>query len=175
MRNRVTPIRYVHAGSPDFSSDFYNLVLDTPGTLKSEGVDMHGLYARMLSENGLLAASDEEMNALSPGIRMVLNAVHSAHMSLIHQVQRLLPLVRVYEGAWIDRMTQKETMRVFYDEREWRGASFGDEKALRFKFEDVRYLVVQLLGQRNQPTLLPGSYVQAASRDDFQQVDFRDR
>ena len=38
-----------------------------------------------------------------------------------------------------------------------------------------QFVRLKLLGQGNQPTLLPGSNVQAAAGDDLQEVDFRDR
>jgi hypothetical protein len=38
-----------------------------------------------------------------------------------------------------------------------------------------QFVRLKLLGQGDQPALLPGSNVQAAAGDDFQQVDFRDR
>ena len=38
-----------------------------------------------------------------------------------------------------------------------------------------QFVRLKLLGQGDQPALLPGSDVQATAGDDFQQVDVRDR
>jgi hypothetical protein len=60
----------------------------------------------------------------------------------------------------------------------WRLVGFaGARQAIDLPGSDgpQQFVRLKLLGQRDQPALLPGSNVQATAGDDFQQVDFRDR
>ena len=151
MRNCVTPIRYVHKQSPDFSHDFYDRVLDLPKYMRFKNTDLHGLFLEIIAQSDLAEApSEEEMAALSPGVKNVMLAVNTAYLELISQIQRILPFVRLYEGVWRDRVTGEETNRVFYDEREWRAAAFDDEKAIPFRFDDIRHLIVSTEEERKQ-------------------------
>jgi hypothetical protein len=118
MRNGVTPIRYVHSRTREFDSDFYNLALDMPNALTAEGVDMHGMAAKLLRRMpGAPAPTDEELQALSPGVRQMMSCVNHSYMTLIAEIQKMLAFVRIYEGEWTDRSTNQVTQRLFYEER----------------------------------------------------------
>ncbi len=77
------------------------------------------------------------------------DSVKTLHAILDHHVRSWLEhfagafhLTRIYEGKWTDRVTKKETWRVFYDEREWRAISFEPYKHLEFRWDDVDALIV---------------------------------
>lgn len=143
IRNGVTPIRYVHAQTRGFDSDFYNMALDLPDALARDGVDMHGMAANLLrSMQGAPAPTEEEIEALSPGVKQMMSCVNHNYLTLLKEVRNLLAFVRIYEGEWVDRATNAETQRLFYEEREWRAAAFEDEGNLKFDIADVNYFIV---------------------------------
>lgn len=144
MANKVTPIRYVHSRSPDFTSDTYNKVLDLPRQLQEHGPDIFRLLGRVLADLGDPdAPTKAEFENLPNGIKKVMEAANSEFIGLLSHLHELMQYVRVYEGVWTDRVTKQETPRVFYDEREWRAASPSGDKIIRFKFRDIRHLIVK--------------------------------
>ena len=143
IRNGVTPIRYVHANTRGFDGDFYNVVLDLPQAMAREGVDVHGMAANLLRRMPKAPCpSEEDLKALSPGVRQMMSCVNHQYMALLAEVQKLLPFVRIYEGEWEDRTTKQVTQRLFYEEREWRAVAFEDSQNLKFNFSDINYFIV---------------------------------
>lgn len=142
IRNGVTPIRYVHAQTRGFDSDFYNQAFDLPNKLACEGVDMHGMAANLLRMMGVPAPTEEEIKVLSPGVKQMMSCVNHQYLTLLAEVRNLLAFVRIYEGEWVDRSTNQVTQRRFYDEREWRAAAFVDGDNLKFNFTDIKYFIV---------------------------------
>lgn len=143
MKNGVTPIRYVHAHSPDFTSDTYNIILDMPAHLRQYKDDLFQLFSKVLTDNGdNEAPTQEDLDSLPLEIKNLMNFVNMEYQRLLMHWHRVMQYVRAYEGDWIDRTTQQKTHRVFYDEREWRAASYAEGDWIQFKFDDIRYLIV---------------------------------
>jgi hypothetical protein len=51
--------------------------------------------------------------------------------------------LRSYNGHWKDRVTQKNTERIFYNEREWRALKPSDKHDfLSFEFNDINHIIM---------------------------------
>ena len=150
MQNEVTPIRYVHAHSPDFTSETYNKVLDLPLALQNHGHDLFKLLSQVLAESGHAdAPTDADFQNLPSGMKKVLAAANSEYLELLSHWHKIMQYVRAYEGDWTDRATKQPTHRIFYDEREWRAASPAEGDWISFKFSDIRRIIVTTDDERN--------------------------
>ncbi len=164
MMNEVTPIRYVHSHSPDFTSESYIKVLDLLWHLQEHGHDLFKLLSRDLADSGdAEAPTDADFQNLPKGIKKVMAAANSEFMSLLSHWHKVMQYVRAYEGDWTDRATSQPTHRTFYDEREWRAASPAEDDWIAFKFKDIRYLIVTTEAEKKAI----GEQLIAAS-DDFE-------
>ena len=162
--NEVTPIRYVHAHSPDFTSETYDKVLDLPFHLQKHGHDLFKLLSHVLAASGdAEAPSETDFKSLPNGIKRVMAAANSEFMELLSHWHKVMQYVRAYEGDWTDRATNQPTHRIFYDEREWRAASAAEGDWIAFKFKDIRYLIVTTEAEKK----LVAQQLIAAS-DDFE-------
>lgn len=162
MANGVTPIRYVHARSPDFTSETYNKVMDLPNYLRQHGHDIHRVFADVMAELGELDVPTEaDFQNLPIGIKSVMAGVNGEFLSLVSHMQAIMPYVRTYEGEWTDRATNKQKHRVFYDEREWRASTQDGDGKLVFGFDDVRSLIVTSNDERK---ILAQQLIAAADR-----------
>lgn len=143
MANGVTPIRYIHSRSPDFTSETYNKVMDLPNYLRRHGHDIHRVFADVIAELGELEAPTEtDFQSLPVGVKNVMAGVNAEFLSLVSHLRAIMPYVRTYEGEWTDRATNEQKHRVFYDEREWRASTHDKDSKLVFGFDDIRSLIV---------------------------------
>ncbi len=143
MMNEVTPIRYVHAHSPDFTSETYNKVLDLPYYLQEHGHDLFRLLSHISAESGdAEAPTDADFQNLPNGVKKIMASANAEFMSLLSHMNKVMQYVRAYEGDWTDRANGQPSHRTFYDEREWRAASPAEDDRIAFKFRDIRHLIV---------------------------------
>lgn len=68
--------------------------------------------------------------------------------SLVEVIQHSTGYVRLYEGDWTDRGTKEETIRKFYDEREWRAIGSAGE-FLKFTISDLSHVFVDTESERD--------------------------
>ena len=150
MRNHVTPIRYVHADSPDFTDNTYNKIMDLPGHLKEHKFNLFSLLRDISEEtDGPAAPTEADFQNLSAGMKKILTAANFEFMGLLSHWHKVMNFVRVYDGDWTDRATGQEAHRAFYDEREWRAASEIEDDCIAFKFNDIRHVIVTSEEERN--------------------------
>jgi len=167
MKNEVTPIRYVHAHSPDFISETYNLILDIPGYLRQHNDNLFEFLSQVLNEKGDDdSLTKEDLDSLSPGVKKLLAFANGEYLNLLSHWHRVMQYVRAYDGDWTDRSTGQKTHRTFYNEREWRAASYAEGDWIQFKFADIRHLIVTT---EDEKKALAEQFL--ASVDDFEITD----
>lgn len=149
MKNKVTPIRYVHPNSPDFKGEIYNKILDLPPYLKQHNNDIFRFVTRVLTElENIQAPTYEDLKKLPEGMKNLLSMVNLEFKRVLFHWHEVMKYVRLYEGDWIDRVTGKVTHRIFYDEREWRAATDDKNARLSFTFKDINHLIVKTENER---------------------------
>lgn len=149
IRSKITPIRYVHSNSPDFASVTSSKILDLPVDLGAHGNNVFQFFSRILRDNkSYLAPTNEDLANLPVPMQNLMSIVSVEFLSLLQHCRDLMPLVRIYEGEWTDRVTNQTAHRVFYDEREWRAVSWDSQAVLQFKFADIRHIIVQTEDER---------------------------
>jgi hypothetical protein len=102
-------------------------------------------YCRYLDEAGFEKPPSFEQDILSGsrGMRKLMELINDDYVEMMSAYARLVGLSRIYEGRWRDRETKVETVRRFYDEREWRAISLRpNEENLKFTFEDIDLIMV---------------------------------
>ncbi len=149
MRQKITPIRYYHSASPDHNDSQTRLMLDMLAEAKRDSAGVIGALISML-ESGGRAPTKEEFNATPDSIKLLMRDVNSLLLSCLEHYWKTFHFTRIYEGEWKDRATGKNTIRRFYDEREWRAVTFNPDAKLLFQFEDIKHIIVTAEAERKE-------------------------
>ena len=141
MSQHVTPIRYYHSQSPDHTDSQTRLMIDMLVESERNPNGVMGALMHFLADNGV-SPTKEELESLPESIKALLVSFNDFSLNCLEHYWKTFQYTRIYEGRWADRANQCDTLRRFYDEREWRTVSREPNKRLTFQLEDIRHVIV---------------------------------
>lgn len=169
MEKGVTPIRYIHYFTPDMNSDTFYEIKDTLGALGEFEGQFTRFVARVLQDHGKIEGITEaDWESLPEKFRKVIDQVDRELPKMFFHTLRYLGLARRYQGEWTDRVTEKKTVRIFYDEKEWRSLRYRrDQRNLTFTPADLINVIVRDRGEKD---LIRASLKGAVSLASYSQI-----
>lgn len=150
MQQGVTPIRYYHPQSPFQADQSARLMLNMLSGVNKEQHGLIGELMQFMREMRNAAPTDAEMNQLPTSVKDLHDAVNEVAKMWMNQFFGAFHFTRIWEGKWTDKATGRETLRRFYDEREWRAVTFDSNQRLAFELSDVRHIIVTSDEERRQ-------------------------
>ena len=152
MSQGVTPIRYIHHGTPDFTDESFYSIRETLRALPIYNGSICQMIMGMLQETeGIPFPTPAEFEALPEKFQRYFTQVDADIRPFILYTRRYLGLLRAYEGDWTDRETGSQTKRKFYDEMEWRSLKTKKNQGnLIFEEGDVIAILVPSESENNE-------------------------
>ncbi len=132
MRNKMTPVRYVHSDSPGFSGKLIEFQKIENNRRDSGEAFLPALIHHKTGEiPNIEGLPDEEKKLLKVFEQLIEEALQF--------ITDGAPFFKMYEG---DDPLQGSPLKRYYDEQEWRVASDDPNRDyLRFSWDDVRYII----------------------------------
>lgn len=139
MKNKVTPIRYVHYDTPEFKTDSFYNILNSIKVLSQYDSRMSNLFSTILEyKNTCDKFSKEDWDNLPEKFQILIDRLDGNFLDVFNYFYKHLGLLRNYKGPWRDRKTGKVSERLFYDEKEWRSIKTNNEQTnLIFEYDDI--------------------------------------
>jgi hypothetical protein len=147
MKNGITPVRYIHHGSPDIRDEVYKFLTQlAPRQCAKHGGNMTDVLAACLKDKDAEfdCSTYQKWREESPTEgKKILDFVDVCFSDFVQFLLYSMGLLRVYSGTWRDRVTQQEVPREFYNEREWRALQpYPGKEYLTFEIADVNHVIV---------------------------------
>ena len=137
MKNGITPVRYIHRGSPEMNDDFANVVKKALNEALKEGKTFSEKYAEIISKGIDVETDFTNIPERTKNLLVCLDEIATQYNEFFDK--NFSPYLKVYEG---DRSKKKNIVR-FYNEREWRSVRFEANRFLKFEFDDIEAILVR--------------------------------
>jgi hypothetical protein len=103
------------------------------------------LIDEMLSKNdNHEKLNQKDINELSDKWKKLISQLECEFLDLIGFSQNYIGNMKTYEGYWKDRVINKNSIRRFYDEREWRALKLNPKMThLTFAWSDITEIIIR--------------------------------
>lgn len=145
-QNGITPIRYVHHTTPELRDDKFYTLQSCADDLPNFNNSMLLLIDNLLSkiDNDYHPLTQKDIDDLPDKWKKLFSQMNCDFLDLISFFRNYLGNMKNYEGEWIDRVTNKKSIRRFYDEREWRALKHNPHMSnLTFKWDDITEILIK--------------------------------
>jgi hypothetical protein len=149
IQNGVTPIRYIHSGSPDIHNDTYRSLTQNHDLLKECDFNIFKFFSKNLRETDQVQnLKDEDLEKLPGDQKKLLSLVNQQYLEVIDHSLKSMGYLRNYKGKWKDKKTGEIKEKNFYDEREWRALKLTEAEYLKFEFKDITHIFVETKNEK---------------------------
>lgn len=156
MKNGVTPVRYIHKGSPDIQNEIHRMLTQYLPLHEKHNYNLIDFFATFLKDtdnNFDFSSYQKWLEECPTEAKKILVHINSYFLDVVQFSLYSMGFLRSYKGTWRDRVTQQNIERIFYNEREWRALKTHEEQDyLTFELRDINHIII--LTEEERKTLI---------------------
>ncbi len=134
MKNGITPVRYIHKNFPDIQNEIYRMLTQYLPLYEEHNFNMIDFFAAFLKDTDSdfdYSLYQKWLDECPADAKKILARINLYFFDVIQLSLYSMGFLRLYKGTWKDRVSQQDTERVFYNEREWRALKPHDNGFFR--------------------------------------------